>query len=218
MGGPEKGRWVFSPKKGCLLWSFVPTIPASPLTVPLSFHQHHTSTACRSYSALATNHGRVHRSLRTHRAREPNVVGYHCSCWHEHIMRPRSMSGCRRLARSRGRSGPVPCSPLFPCSVFHTHGSWGIRGRLGRLLWRCQGHHLVLRTCCCCGRWRRRRSLRHPRVPVPGGERGQLGLGHLDPPLLNSLLGNDYDSASHPGDDRKGVVQLLSHDPSCHSR
>jgi hypothetical protein len=92
MGGPEKGRWVISPEKGCYLlwlWSLIATERASPLTVAAQLHRDNAFAAGWSYPALSAHHARMGHSLRTHRAGKPEIVGQDYTGQKQHLMRKR---------------------------------------------------------------------------------------------------------------------------------
>jgi hypothetical protein len=63
MGGPEKGRWVLSPEKGCLvfflLWARVAAERASPLAGTAGLHGKKAFATGRSSPTLPTHHSRM---------------------------------------------------------------------------------------------------------------------------------------------------------------
>jgi hypothetical protein len=87
VGGPEKGRWVLSPEKGCsLLWARVAAERASPLGGTAHLQGEEALAAGRSSPTLPTHDSGMRHSLGAYRAGEPDVVRKDCPRRNQHLM------------------------------------------------------------------------------------------------------------------------------------
>jgi hypothetical protein len=174
----------------------------------IQFHEHHAATTDRSPSTLSSENFQVSGWLATNGACNPYICRQLPPWRHDLVVVLWSLQNQRWVTRSRRWSRPLPCSTFF--LSLHSDGPWRIRGRLGCLLWRCWGDHLVLRSCC--RRCRRRWSLgHHGGLAIPGWEHRQLRLGHGYSLFVHPLLCNDHYPIPQSRDDGESVVQLLSH-------